>query len=120
MLDEKETFTALFNQLKNRVKDSPTKLSWLAEQNPVIRRLAFLVGDTARKIKKHQAAKAEKHSVVPPGYITAWKEYEIRYKKAVDLIVASEREKSTEEFLQKIREIAEEKNKDFESLLTGC
>ncbi len=117
MLDEKETFTALFNQLTNRVKNSPTKLSWLTEQKSDIRRLAFLVGETARKIEKNHVAKSEKHSVVPPGYITAWRDYENRYKAEIDLIVATEREKSTEEFLQKIREIAEAKNKDFDSVL---
>jgi hypothetical protein len=58
MLDDKETFIALFNQLKNRVKSSPTKLSWLAEQKSDIRRLAFLVGEAARKIEKDQAEKS--------------------------------------------------------------
>jgi hypothetical protein len=40
------------------VKSSPTKLSWLAEQKSDIRRLAFLVGEAARKIEKDQAEKS--------------------------------------------------------------
>ena len=55
MLNELETFTVLFNQLMGRVKNNPTTLTWLAEQAAGVRRLAYLVGESAEKIQKKQA-----------------------------------------------------------------
>ena len=100
MLDKLETFTDLFKNLQTQCNDSPTALSWLAEQKSDIRRLAFLIGESAEQIEKHRAEKSEKHSIVPAGFITAWKEYENRYGSVMETIVAAERKGNAEKFLQ--------------------
>ena len=79
MLNDLETFTALFNSLKNMVNDSPTTLTWLSEQRSDVRRLAYSVGEIAGKIKKSKATSAEHHVVAPTGFATAWKRFESQF-----------------------------------------
>lgn len=117
MLNELETFTVLFNQLMGRVKNNPTTLTWLAEQAADVRRLAYLVGESAEKIQKKQAEKTEKHSVVPPGFITAWKKYEKRFAPELKRIVSAERQEGAVSFLSELKEIAKKKNENVDTLL---
>lgn len=117
MLTELETFTVLFNELKTRVNDSPTTLSWLAEQKAEIRRLAYLVGEGAEKIRKTRASSPERHSVVPTGFVTAWKEFEAKFDATIEKIWKSERKAGAQEFLIQLKEIAERKHTDPDSLL---
>ncbi len=116
MLNELETFTALFTQLKNRVKNNPTTLACLAEQAADVRRLAYLVGESAEKIRKKRAGKAERHTVVPPGFITAWKDYEKRFASELERIVEAERKAGTDDFLSELKDIAKKRDEDVDSL----
>lgn len=117
MLNELETFTVLFTRLKNRVKNSPTTLVWLVEQSADVRRLAYLVGESAEKIRKNQAQKAEKHTIVPRGFITAWEEYEKRFATELEQIVEAERKAGTDDFLSVLKDIAKKQNEDIDSVL---
>ncbi len=117
MAKELEAFIMLFNQLKSKVNDSPTTLAWLSDQKPSVRRLAYLVGESVEKIRKDRAKSTEKHSVVPPGFITAWKEYENHYASHIIQIVEAERKTGSDDFLRKVQEIAESRNEDPGSLL---
>lgn len=117
MLNELTMFTALFKRLQSRVKDSPISLSWLAEENSGIRELAFRVGQSAAKIERYQAEKSDKHTVYPEGYITAWTKYENRYRPTIRNIVEAEWKDKMEEFLQELKETAEAKNEDADSML---
>lgn len=118
MLNDLETFTALFSQLKSKVKDSPVTLGWLSEQRADIRRLAHMVEDTAAKVRKDRARKRSKHTVVPSGFISAWRDYENRFASALNAIATAERAKQTEEYLSELRKIAAKRNQDVETLLS--
>jgi len=117
MLSEHETFTALFNELRRRVNNSPTTLVWLSEQKADIRRLAYLVGEAAEKIRKSRAISAERHLVVPSGFVTAWNIFETQFEAPVREILESERKAGTEEFLTQLKKAAERQHIDVDSLL---
>jgi hypothetical protein len=117
MLTEQETFTALFKNLSARVNHSPITLAWLAEQKADIRRLAYLVGESAAKIRKARATSTDRHFVVPTGFVTAWKEFETKFDMPINEILESERKAGVEEFLLELKEIAERQNTDSDSLL---
>jgi hypothetical protein len=117
MLSELEKFIALFEELKGRVNNSPTTLAWLAEQKADVRRLSYLVGEAAEKIRKAQLQSAERHCVVPTGFITAWKEFEDRFAPSVSGVLESERKAGAEEFLARLKKIAERQHTDVQSLL---
>lgn len=117
MLNDLETFTALFTQLKRRVKDNPVTLAWLSEQRADIRRLAHMVEDTAGKVRKNRARKPSKHTVVPSGFISAWRDYEQRFASPLKAIATVERAKQTEEYLSELRAIAAKRNQDVDTLL---
>lgn len=117
MLSEHEAFTTLFNELRSRVNNSPTTLAWLSEQKADIRRLAYLVGEAAEKIQKARATSAERHLVVPTGFVTAWEMFETQFEVPIREILESERKAGTEEFLAQLKEIAERQHTDADSLL---
>ena len=117
MLDKHETFTALFTRLKAEVKDSPAVLSWYPEENEEFKRLVCEVGKCAHTIEREQAEKPERHTTVPPGFVTAWKEYNRRYKRETEKIVEAQEEKEFKALHNAIEEIAEQKNSDFETTL---
>jgi len=117
VLNDLETFTALFTQLKQRVKDSPVTLAWLSEQRAEIRRLAHMVEDTAGKVRKDRARKRSKHTVVPSGFESAWRDYEHRFASPLKAIATAERAKQAEEYLSELRAIAAERAQDIDTLL---
>lgn len=112
-----ETFTALFTQLKRRVKDSPITLAWLSEQRGDIRQLAVMVEDTASKIRKDRATKPSKHSFVPSGFTSAWRDYEQRFALPLKAIATAENAKQTEKYLSELSAIAAKRNQDMDTLL---
>lgn len=118
MLNDLETFTALFTQMKRRVKDSPVTLTWLSEQRADIRRLAYLVEDTAGKVRRDRARKRSKHTVVPSGFISAWRDYEQRFALPLKAIATAENAKHADAFLSALRAIAAKRNQDVDTLLT--
>jgi len=117
VLNDLETFTALFTQLKRRVKDSPVTLTWLSEQRDDIRRLAHIVEDTAGKVRKDRARKRSKHTVVPSGFISAWRDYEHRFASPLKAIATAESAKEVEKYLSELRAVAAKRNQDVDSLL---
>lgn len=119
MLNEFETFLTLFIKLKQKVNDSPTILQWLSEQKSDVRRIAFLLGESAEKIRINQAKKPEKYQVVPQGFITAWNNYEKKYSSPITQIVAAERKAGVETFITELKEIASMRGEDFDSILNN-
>jgi hypothetical protein len=117
VLNDLETFTALFTQLKRRVKDNPVTLAWLSEQRDDIRRLAHIVEDTASRIRKSGARKRSKHTVVPSGFISAWRDYEHRFASPLKAIATAESAKEVEKYLAELRTVAAKRNQDLGSLL---
>ena len=117
MCNELEAFVALFGELKHKVNNSPSTLSWLSNQKSDVRRLAYLVGESADKIRKNRAGKPERHQVVPPGFISAWDEYENRFTLNVSQILEAERKAGVEDFLAELKGVAVSRGKDVDSLL---
>ena len=116
-LNDLETFTMLFNSLKDWVNDSSDTLSWLSEQKPNVRRLAYAVGEAAAKIKKNKATQAEHHQVVPTGFVTAWKRYESQFEVSIAGIVVAEREAGVKSFLVEIEKLAQAKHVSADKFL---
>ena len=117
MLDRHEAFTALFKKLKALVKDSPAVLSWYSGENEGFKRLVYEVGKCAQTIEREQAEKPERHTTVPPGFVTAWNEYNKRYRREAEKIVEIQEKKELEALYNAIEETAEQNNSDFETTL---
>ena len=116
MLTEQEAFTTMFNELLRRVNNSSTTLAWLSAQTAEVRRLAYVVGESAEKIRREQAISAERHRVVPHGFVTAWKIFESAFDAPLRRIVESERKAGLDDFVMKLQAIAEQQHTDVESL----
>lgn len=117
MLSDLETFTALFNSLKKEVNDSPATLAWLSEQKSDVRRLAYLVGDIAEKIKKTKATSTERYLVAPTGFATAWKRFESQFAAPIKDIFVAEKKVVVDNFLGEIEKIAAQKGVSKDSIL---
>lgn len=117
MLDELETFTALYTRLKHMIKGNPVRLPWLADQNPDIHRVVLLVGESASSIQIKLLENPRKSSKVPSGFITAWRDYQSRFKEIIEPFLVADKEKQISGLLCRLRERAEKNGKDFEAVL---
>lgn len=116
MLNDLETFTALFNSLKSMVNDSPTTLTWLSEQRSDVRRLAYSVGEMAGKIRRSKATNAKHHVVAPTGFATAWKRFESQFDTPIKDIMDLEKKTNVENFLKEIEKISTQKGVSKDSI----